>query len=169
MESGNPLLDDFVSSLTGEVRPRICFLPTASGDADHYIVRLYNAFRDTAYPAHISLFRRERGVGNIRDHLLAQDLIYVGGGSVVNMLAVWRAHGIDEILHEAWERGIVLCGLEKATVAAAVRLAVEGAGDEREIPEAYRVRNVSERVVRLLVGTAGLLHGWNGIVVQDLQ
>jgi peptidase E len=116
MESGNPLLDDFVCSLTGEVRPRICFLPTASGDADHYIVRFYNAFRDTASPSHISLFRRERGVGNIREHLLAQNLIYVGGGSVVNMLAVWRAHGIDDILREAWESGIVLCGLSAGSL-----------------------------------------------------
>ena len=116
MESGNPLLDEFVTSLTGEVRPRICFLPTASGDADHYIVRFYNAFRDAAYPSHISLFRRERGVGNIRDHLLDQHMIYVGGGSVVNMLAVWRAHGIDDILREAWERGIVLCGLSAGSL-----------------------------------------------------
>jgi len=116
MESGNPLLDEFVCSLTGTVRPRVCFLPTASGDADHYIVRFYNAFRDVSYPSHISLFRRERGVGNIRDHLLEQDMIYVGGGSVVNMLAVWRAHGIDEILPEAWQRGIVLCGLSAGSL-----------------------------------------------------
>jgi peptidase E len=116
MESDNPLLDDFVCSLTGEVRPKICFLPTASGDADHYIVRFYNAFREVAFPSHVSLFRRERGVGNFRDHLLEQDVIYVGGGSVVNMLAVWRAHGIDEILREAWEKGIVLCGLSAGSL-----------------------------------------------------
>jgi len=116
MESGNPLLDDFVCSLTGSLRPKVCFLPTASGDADHYIVRFYNAFRDRSYPSHISLFRRERGVGNIRDHLLAQDLIYIGGGSVVNMLAVWKAHGIDDILRECWEAGIVLCGLSAGSL-----------------------------------------------------
>jgi Peptidase family S51 len=46
----------------------------------------------------------------VREHLLAQDLIYVGGGSMVNLLAIWRAHGIDEILLDAWRRGIVLCG-----------------------------------------------------------
>ena len=116
MESGNPLLDDFVRSLTGLKKPRICFLPTASGDADHYIVRFYNNMRDCSEASHISLFRRERGVGNIRDHLLSQDMIYVGGGSVINMLAVWRAHGIDEILREAWERGIVLCGLSAGSL-----------------------------------------------------
>jgi dipeptidase E len=116
MESGNPLLDDFVVSLTGMKKPRICFLPTASGDADHYLVRFYNGFRSRSEPSHISLFRRERGVGNIRDHLLSQDLIYVGGGSVISMLGVWRAHGIDLILREAWERGIVLCGLSAGSL-----------------------------------------------------
>ena len=44
MESGNPLLDDYVLGLTGAERPRVCFLPSASGDADHYIVRFYRAF-----------------------------------------------------------------------------------------------------------------------------
>jgi dipeptidase E len=116
MESGNPLLDDFVCSLTGAERPKVCFLPTASGDADHYMVRFYNAFRDRSFPSHVSLFRRERGVGDIREHLLDQDLIYVGGGSVINMLAVWRAHGIDSILREAWEAGIVLCGLSAGSL-----------------------------------------------------
>ena len=61
-ESGNPLLDDYVLGLTGTADPRVCFLPTASGDADHYVVRFYNAFRDRARPSHVSLFRRERGV-----------------------------------------------------------------------------------------------------------
>ena len=70
-ESGNPLLDDYVLGLTGTDDPRVCFLPTASGDADHYVVRFYNAFRDRARPSHVSLFRRERGVPDIRSHLLA--------------------------------------------------------------------------------------------------
>lgn len=116
MESGNPLLDDFVVSTTGLKKPRVCFLPTASGDADHYLVRFYNAFRERAEASHISLFRRERGAASIRDHLLSQDLIYVGGGSVISMLGVWRAHGLDQILREAWERGIVLCGLSAGSL-----------------------------------------------------
>ncbi len=116
MESGNPLLDDFVCGLTALKKPRVCFLPTASGDADHYVVRYYNAFRARSEASHISLFRREKGVRDIRDHLLSQDLIYVGGGSVISMLGVWRAHGIDEILREAWERGVVLCGLSAGSL-----------------------------------------------------
>jgi peptidase E len=111
MEWGNTLLDDYVLSLTGVQRPRVCFLPTASGDADHYVVRFYRAFSATrCEPSHISLFRRETGVGDPRAHLLAQDLIYVGGGSLVSLLGTWRAHGIDEVLREAWLAGVVLCG-----------------------------------------------------------
>ena len=102
--------------LTGAAEPRVCFLPTASGDADHYLVRFYNAFRERARPSHVSLFRRERGVSDVRKHLLAQDLIYVGGGSLLSLLGVWRAHGIDSMLREAWEAGVVLCGLSAGSL-----------------------------------------------------
>jgi peptidase E len=114
MEAGNPLLDDFVLSLTERRRPRVCFLPTASGDADHYVVRFYRHFACRSDASHVSLFRRERGggavEGDIAAHLLEQDLIYVGGGNVVSLLGTWRAHGLDAILRRAWRRGVVLCG-----------------------------------------------------------
>jgi len=117
MESGNPLLDDYVLGLSGAERPRVCFLPSASGDADHYIVRFYRAFQaDRCEASHISLFRREQGPADLRRHLLEQDLIYVGGGSVISLLGVWRAHGIDAILREAWEQGVVLCGLSAGSL-----------------------------------------------------
>ncbi|HET9675956.1 MAG TPA: peptidase E [Solirubrobacterales bacterium] len=117
MESGNPLLDDYVLGLTRAERPRVCFLPTASGDADHYIVRFYRAFSaHRCEPSHISLFRREQGPSDLRRHLLSQDLIYVGGGSVVSLLGVWRAHGIDSMLREAWESGVILCGLSAGSL-----------------------------------------------------
>ncbi len=110
-EWGNPLLDEHALSLTGCERPKVCFLPTASGDADHYVVRFYRAFpASRCEPSHISLFRRETGVGDPRAHLLAQDLVYVGGGSLVSLIGTWRAHGLDEALHEAWRAGVVLCG-----------------------------------------------------------
>src|SRR4051812_16135087 len=67
MESGNPLLDDYVLALAGSDSPRVCFLPSASGDADHYIVRFYRAFGGgRAIPSHISLFRREQGPEDLR-------------------------------------------------------------------------------------------------------
>ena len=119
MESGNPLLDDYVLALARRRprRPRVCFLPSASGDADHYVVRFYRAFpAERCEASHISLFRREQGPEDLRAHLLSQDLIYVGGGSVLSLLGVWRAHGIDEILREAWEAGVVLCGLSAGSL-----------------------------------------------------
>ena len=116
-EAGNPLLDDYVLSLTGVDRPKVCFLPTASGDADHYITRFYRACSQCALPSHVSLFREERGeTRSFRERLLEQDLIYVGGGSVQSLLGTWRAHGVDEILAEAWERGVVLCGLSAGSL-----------------------------------------------------
>jgi dipeptidase E len=117
MEAGNPLLDEFVLALTGRDRPRVCFLPTASGDADHYIVRFYRHFpAPRCEPSHLSLFRRERAPVDPREHLLDQHLIYVGGGSVRSLLGTWRAHGIDAIVREAWERGVVLCGLSAGSL-----------------------------------------------------
>ena len=117
MEAGNPLLDDYVlDCIPGRpARPKVCFLPTASGDADHYIVRFYRHFACSTDASHVSLFRRDRECGavegDIAAHLLEQDLVYVGGGNVVSMLGAWRAHGLDEALGEAWRRGVVLCGL----------------------------------------------------------
>jgi peptidase E len=94
-----------------EGRPRICILPTASGDTSEQIGRFYAAFGERpCEPSDLSLFRLGRRPMALRDHLLAQDLIYVGGGSLVNLLAVWEAHDIASILSLAWRQGIVLAG-----------------------------------------------------------
>jgi dipeptidase E len=121
MEAGNPLLDEYVLSLTGVERPRVCFVPTASGDADHYVVRFYRAFGGGRCDAsHLSLFRRDRCTGavegDIAAHLLSQDLIYVGGGSVISLLGAWRAHGLHDVLARAWQQGTVLCGLSAGSL-----------------------------------------------------
>jgi dipeptidase E len=114
MEKDGSLLDDYVLSLVRSHRPRVCFLPTASGDADHYVVRFYRRFSATCDASHVSLFRRDQGTGGVEDdlasHLLGQDLIYVGGGNMLSMLGAWRAHGLDAILRKAWRKGIVMCG-----------------------------------------------------------
>jgi dipeptidase E len=106
----DPLLDDFVLGLTGVERPAVCFIPTASGDADSYIVRFHASFPpERARASHLPLFARDGH--DVRGHLLAQDVAYVGGGNTVNLLAIWRAHGIDTILREAWEAGVVMAGM----------------------------------------------------------
>jgi peptidase E len=120
MEAGNPLLDDYVLAATAQERPKVCFIPTASGDADHYVVRFYRRFAPVADTSHVSLFRRDKGggavEGDLERHLLAQDLIYVGGGSVLSLLGTWRAHGVDGMLKRAWRRGVVLCGLSAGSL-----------------------------------------------------
>jgi peptidase E len=111
MEPGNPLLDDYVLALAASDRPKVCFLPTASGDADHYVVRFYRTFcASDCEASHVSLFRREAGVRDVEQHLLTRDVIYVGGGSVLSLLGAWRAHGLDAIIRRAWQAGVILCG-----------------------------------------------------------
>jgi peptidase E len=117
MERDNTLLDDHILELPGVERPRICFLPTASGDADHYIVRFYRAFAaGRCEPSHISLFRRDGGPADIHEHIRASDIVYVGGGNVVSLLGTWRAHGLDETLREAWNAGVVMCGVSAGSL-----------------------------------------------------
>jgi len=95
----------------GGERPRICILPTASGDTSEQIASFYSAFGERpCEPSDVSLFRLGRRPLALRDHLLSQDLVYVGGGSMVNLLAVWEAHDIASILSLAWRQGIVLAG-----------------------------------------------------------
>ena len=95
----------------GGERPRVCLLPSASGDASDQIASFYSAFGERpCEPSDVSLFRLGRRPLALRDHLLSQDLIYVGGGSMVNLLAVWEAHDIASILSLAWRQGIVLAG-----------------------------------------------------------
>jgi dipeptidase E len=107
-ETGGPL-NRFLLGLAATERPRVCLLPTAVGDDRGAIVDFYERFPANAcVPSHLGLFGIPRA--DVRAHLLAQDLVYVAGGNTANMLAVWRVHGVDAILREAWERGIVLCG-----------------------------------------------------------
>jgi peptidase E len=106
----DPALDDYVIGLTGAGEPRVCYLGTAAGDAAADIARFHRAFPPgRARATHLPLFQRDGR--DPRDHLLAQDVIYVGGGNTVNMLAIWRAHGVDAALRDAWEAGVVLCGM----------------------------------------------------------
>ena len=117
MDPANPALDDYVRTLPPAREPRICLLPTAGGDSVDQIRRFYAAFGDQlCETSSVSLFRLGTHPVPLREHLLAQDVIYVGGGSLVNLLALWRAHGVDAILREAWQAGIVLAGLSAGSM-----------------------------------------------------
>jgi dipeptidase E len=110
MEPDNPLLDDYVLAATGRLRPRVCFVPTAAGDSVGYIERFYAAFPDdVCEPIHLSLFSRK--VDDLEDFLREMDLVYVGGGNTVNLLAVWRAQGLDRAIPAALAAGTIFCGV----------------------------------------------------------
>ena len=115
MEPENPLLDRYILDQPQTDSPKVLFLPTASGDSDRYIVRFYTAFvKFSCVPSHLSLFNPP--VGDLRSLIFAQDIIYVGGGNTKNLIALWRDWGLDQILREAWEQGIILCGLSAGSL-----------------------------------------------------
>ncbi len=112
MEPNNPLLDDLVLSLADLGEPRILFLPTASGDTNAQINAFRARFAERAcIPEHLSLFHLRDSTRSLAEIVLSQDIVYVGGGSMRNLLALWHAHGLDHLLVQAWERGTVLAGL----------------------------------------------------------
>jgi peptidase E len=116
MDGDNPLLDNFVLSLARRKKlPRVCFLATASGDSDSYIALFHRMFPPSrAQTTHLRFF--ERTVVGLRRFVLEQDVIYVGGGSTANLLAIWWLHGLDRVLRAAWHRGIVLAGLSAGAI-----------------------------------------------------
>jgi dipeptidase E len=108
---GNDAICDLIVELADSPRPRICLLPTASGDPEDQIARFRRSFAERdCLPEVISLFRLGENPVDLREELLGQDVIYAGGGSMVNLVAIWRAHGLDEILRECWGEGILICG-----------------------------------------------------------
>src|SRR3989338_5631292 len=115
MEPDNPLLDEYVLRRTGKSDPRICFVPTASGDSPDYVRRFYLAFRRfQCWPSHLPLWNPP--TADLRSFVSDKDVIYVGGGNTKGMLALWRAWGLDAIFREAWERGAVLAGISAGAI-----------------------------------------------------
>ncbi|HEV7587090.1 MAG TPA: peptidase E [Longimicrobium sp.] len=110
MEPENPLLDRYVLAATGKAVPRVCFVPTAAGDSAGYVDRFAEAFpEELCERTWLSLFSRK--VDDLAGFLAEQDLVYVGGGNTVNLLAVWRAQGMDRAVTEALAAGTIFCGV----------------------------------------------------------
>jgi peptidase E len=101
-------LYEYVLGLTGKHRPRVLFIPTAAADDSGYIVSFYERFARRADASHLETFPWPPE--NLREVILSQDVINVGGGNTANMLAIWAVYGIENLLREAWENGVVLCG-----------------------------------------------------------
>jgi peptidase E len=95
---------------------RVCVLNTANGDDPASYLRQYSRLsRYGARVSHLQLFPMPN-VADPEDLLLSQDVIFVGGGSVANMVAVWRVHGVDRFLRRAWESGVVLSGVSAGAI-----------------------------------------------------
>ncbi|QED46073.1 Type 1 glutamine amidotransferase-like domain-containing protein [Cytobacillus dafuensis] len=110
MEPDNLLLDRYILAQVKKELPKVCFIPTASGDAAGYIERFYEAFKTLqCQPSHLSLF--EPNFEDLEQYVLEQDIIYVGGGNTRNMLLLWKEWGLDKALRKAYENGTILSGL----------------------------------------------------------
>jgi peptidase E len=102
-------MNTYVLGLARRARPRICFVPTAGGDSLAYVAAFYRTCAQLdCEPTDLPLFLRSGE--DVRSKLLAQDVIWVGGGNTANLLAIWRTHGVDRAMREAWQEGIVLAG-----------------------------------------------------------
>jgi peptidase E len=104
-----------LAGVTGRA-PRVCLLPTAVGDDPRLVMTFYdNAWRHGWAASHVALFPMPN-VDDLREHLLGQDVVWAWGGSVANLLALWRLHGLDTVLREAWQAGIVLTGVSAGSI-----------------------------------------------------
>jgi peptidase E len=111
----NLALDEYIVSLSSKSKPRVCFLPTASGDSQLYIKRFYRAYeRLGARASHLSLFQPTPQPAS--KVLAAQDIIYVGGGNTRNMLVLWKEWGVDKLLRQAHARGTILAGISAGAI-----------------------------------------------------
>jgi len=111
-----PLISHALALAGSPDRPRFCYLGTATGDSLNGTAAVYRAFMGSdVRVSHVELFAMPN-VPDLRAHLLSQDVIWVGGGSVANLLAVWAVHGLGEVLREAWEAGVVLGGVSAGSI-----------------------------------------------------
>jgi dipeptidase E len=114
-DSENPLLESYVVNLAKKSKPKACFIPTASAENEEYIAKFYKTFEHlSCQSSHLSMFGRVNA--KLDQLLLEQDIIYVGGGNTKSMLALWREWGVDRILRQAWEKGIVLAGTSAGSI-----------------------------------------------------
>ena len=110
-----PALDLYILEQAKQERPKVCFLATASGDAEGYIGKFYMAFSQlSCQPTHLSLFKTPPP--DAASILLDSKVIYVGGGSTRSMLALWREWGVDKLLRRAYKQGSILTGISAGAI-----------------------------------------------------
>lgn len=110
------VIDRHVIDMSERDTPRICLLPASGPAASEQIARFYDVFGGRAEPSHLPLDGASNPPDLIRRHLLAQDVVYAGGGGLLDVLSRWRAHGVDGVLREAWRSGVVLAGTSAGAI-----------------------------------------------------
>lgn len=115
MEPENPLLDRYILKQSTKKKPEICFIGTASGDAESYIERFYAFFqKENCEPTHLSLFKPH--TRDIKKFILEQDILYVGGGNTKNLMALWHEWQLDIAIRQAYDKGTILAGLSAGSL-----------------------------------------------------
>ena len=113
-KNSSQLIEEYLLSISGKNYPKICFLPTATGDNDSYIVRFYSIFtRLQCIPSHIEFFNRTIDIEN---HIMDQDIVFVGGGNTKSMLAIWNDWGMSQLLKEAYNKGVIMSGVSAGAI-----------------------------------------------------
>ncbi|WP_313894820.1 peptidase E [Psychrobacillus sp.] len=131
MEPENPLLDRYILQQSSKKRPKICFIGTASGDAESYINRFYDFFqKEECEPTHLSLFKPS--TKDIRKLVMEQDILYVGGGNTKNLVALWKEWELDKIIRQAYDEGIILSGISAGSLCWFEEGTTDSYGDELE-------------------------------------
>lgn len=107
-------IENYIKSQCKSDSPKICFIPTATGDDNQYIENFYKAFDSIGCKtSHIDFFKRTI---NLVEHIKKQDIIFVGGGNTKSMLAVWKDWGLDVLLEEAYKNGVIMCGVSAGAI-----------------------------------------------------
>ncbi len=125
------LIEKYILTLSDKTSPKICFLPTASGDSDSYIVRFYSIFTKlNCKPTHIEFFKRTTDIENI---IMEQDIVFVGGGNTKSMLAIWNDWGMSNLLINAYNRGVIMSGVSAGAICWFTRGITDSWGNELRI------------------------------------
>ena len=111
---GQGIIEQYILNQTRKKRPKICFIPTATGDNEAYKVNFYSTFTKlNCEPTHLDFFKR---TPDLKKLILNQDVIFVGGGNTKSMLAVWKEWKLDKILKEAYRNGVVMSGVSAGAI-----------------------------------------------------
>ncbi|SMO46105.1 peptidase E [Melghirimyces algeriensis] len=115
MEPENLLLDQYILKQSGKPKPKVCFVPTASGDSVSYIRRFYRAMKSLdGEPSRLTLFPPT--TADLEDYVMEKDILYIGGGNTRNLIVLWREWGLDQIIRKAWENGMILAGISAGAI-----------------------------------------------------